>query len=168
MQGLPQVRLAVPTSQNSVHFSSLSKSLSLSLLTNPSSSAPLLLLHLLLFSLKTHFCTLNLLNSSLPSALFDISFVWQGLPPPLTSADLHLASSCSSFKFHLLSVWRWNPPTVSRALDSRARPVCSDTRVDDEYINRNNWIRSGGWNTYQSRAVKRQSAHSKSSFWRVC
>ena len=78
MQGLPQLRrLAVPTWQNAVHLSSLSKPLSLSLLTNPSSSAPLLLLHLLLFPLGTLFHTLNLLNSSLPEALFDISFVWQ-------------------------------------------------------------------------------------------
>ena len=81
----------------------------------------------------------------------------QGLPPPLTCPDLHLASSCSSFTFHLLSVWRWNSPAVYRVLDTRGRSVSSDIRVDDEYTNKNNWIRSGVWKTHQSRAVRLQS-----------
>lgn len=128
MQGLPQLRrLAVPTWQNAVHLPSLSKPLSLSLLTNPSSSAPLLLLHLLLFPLGTLFRTSNLLNSS---------FVWQdsllhghpltfSWPAPAHPSRL-ICSQCEGGALPLSAAF-W-PPELAQ--------VAQTLRADDEHINR--------------------------------
>lgn len=143
-KGLPQLRRLWFPASRMPSTSQLSKPLSLSLLTNPSSSAP------------SSFSTPLTLpfRDTFPDLVAELLLCLAGLPPPRTSPDLQLASSCSSFPVSSAPQCEGGALPLSAAFCTELAQVAQTLRADDEHINRDSKIRSGGWKPYRPRSSR--------------